>query len=213
MKKLKPGELESWAKEQGLHRLLGVDEAGISSLAGPVVAAAVCLPDDHELHDINDSKKLSEEKRKSLYNDILFYAKCVGIGIVKAAEIDEIGIRKATFLAWKRAVESACEKGYVPQAVLVDGPCEHPDLEYPQFAFTKGDCRSWNIAAASIVAKVTRDWLMVQQHQRRPEYGFGQNKGYSTPQHKMMLKKYGPCELHRKSYRPVKDAFDFHQET
>ena len=212
MRKFKPGELEQWAKERGLHRILGVDEAGVSPLAGPVVGAAVYLPDDHELYDIDDSKRISEGKRNKLYDDILFFAISYGIGVVSPREIDKIGIRHATFLAWKRAVEIACAEGYVPQAVLVDGHAEHPDLAYPQFAFIKGDNRSWNIAAASILAKVTRDRLMVSYSEKWPEYGFAQNKGYSTPQHKMMLKKHGICAIHRHSFRPVKEAKEQHED-
>jgi ribonuclease HII len=212
MRKFKPGELERWAKKQGLHRILGVDEVGVSPLAGPVVAAAICLPDDHELYDIDDSKRLSEAKRNKLYDDILFFAKVCGIGVVSSQTIDDIGIRQATFLAWKRAVVNACEHGYVPQAILVDGQVEHPDLEYVQFAFVKGDNRSWNIAAASIVAKVTRDRLMTSYSEKWPEYEFAQNKGYSTPQHKMMLKKHGLCAIHRNSFRPVKEAKELHSD-
>ena len=142
MRKFKPGEIERWAKEQELHRILGVDEAGVSPLAGPVVAAAVYLPDDHELYDIDDSKRLSAGRRHQLYEDILFFANTYGIGVVSPKEVDEIGIRHATFLAWKRAIDAACRGGYTPQMVLIDGQVEHPDLKYLQFAFIKGDDRS-----------------------------------------------------------------------
>ena len=212
MRKFKPGEIERWAKEQELHRILGVDEAGVSPLAGPVVAAAVCLPEDHELYDIDDSKRLSEGKRNKLYSDILFFAKTYGVGVVSPKEIDEIGIRQATFLAWKRAIKAACGNEYIPQVVVIDGQVEHPDLEYPQFAFVKGDNRSWNIAAASILAKVTRDRLMIGHSEKWSHYGFDRNKGYSTPEHKMMLKKHGPCSIHRQSFRPVQEAQELHSD-
>ena len=212
MRKFRPGEIEIWAKEQGLTCILGIDEAGVSPLAGPVVAAAVCLPDNHDMYDIDDSKRLSENKRNKLYDDIIFHAKVFGIGIVSPAEIDSTGIRHGVFLAWERAIMDACEGDFIPDAVLVDGKWKHPTLDYPQFAFVKGDNRSWNIAAASILAKVTRDRLMCEYGERWSHYGFAKHKGYSTPQHVMMLKKFGPCYIHRRSFRPVREAVEMHQE-
>ncbi len=179
--------------------VLGIDEAGRGPLAGPVVAAAVIIPEYFdELSEINDSKKLTEKKRERLYSHIM--KKCVvGIGMADEGEIDSINILNSTFLAMRRAIRKIPENiSY--DIVLVDG--NHKIREYggSQEAIIKGDCKSLSIAAASIVAKVTRDRLLVEIDREFPEYGFARHKGYGTKTHKEVLLFIGPCRYHRKSF-------------
>lgn len=176
--------------------IAGVDEAGRGPLAGPVVAAAVILHPGAEILGINDSKKLSEKKRETLYPEILDKAMAVGIGIVSAARIDEINILQATYEAMRKAVEGLC---FSPDLLLVDA-VTIPGLAVKQVPIIKGDAKSLSIGAASIVAKVTRDRLMRELDAIYPEYGFEGHKGYGTAAHIAALKEFGPCPVHRRSF-------------
>ena len=177
--------------------IVGVDEAGRGPLAGPVIAAAVIVHEYFpELSEINDSKKLTEKKREKLYN--LIMEKCVvGIGSSDEVEIDSINILNATFSAMKRAVEKIEAKYYI---ILVDGNHKIRGYEKEQEAIVKGDSKSLSIAAASIVAKVTRDRLLLNMDKEFPEYGFARHKGYGTKLHREMIISHGPCKYHRKSF-------------
>ena len=188
---------EHAAQEQGFALICGVDEAGRGPLAGPVCAAAVILPQDLEIEGLNDSKKLTEKKRDALYNIITEKAIAYGIAMATEQEIDEINILQATFLAMRRAVEQLSVR---PSFVLVDGNRE-PDLgDLPLKTVVKGDSLSANIAAASILAKVTRDRYMVEMDARYPEYGFAVHKGYGTQKHYEALRQYDACPIHRRSF-------------
>ncbi len=176
--------------------IAGVDEAGRGPLAGPVVAAAVILHPGAEILGINDSKKLSEKKRETLYPEILDKAMAVGIGIVSAARIDEINILQATYEAMRKAVEGLC---FSPDLLLVDA-VTIPGLAVKQVPIIKGDAKSLSIGAASIVAKVTRDRLMRELDAIYPQYGFEGHKGYGTAAHIAALKEFGPCPVHRRSF-------------
>jgi len=180
----------------------GIDEAGRGPLAGPVVAASVILDPESPIVGLADSKKLTTKRRASLFSEIKFNARAWGIGYATAAEIDEINIHQATLLAMRRAY-MAMNK--VAHHVYVDG-LHVPELQVPCTAVVKGDRLIAEISAASIVAKVTRDTQMEAYHQDLPQYGFNQHKGYPTAQHIAALQEFGPCKLHRKSYKPVKDA-------
>ena len=197
---------ELFQKAKGINVIAGIDEAGRGPLAGPVVASAVILPDllsnsDYEQWEgINDSKKLSAKKRERLYNRIIEYPKAyVGIGIVSERKIDEINILRATQMAMRIALNNL---PVIPQFVLVDG-MTIPDVKIRQQKIINGDCLSLSIASASIIAKVTRDNIMRDYHQKYPQYGFNRHKGYGTKEHFRLLKQYGYCRIHRKSFRPV----------
>ena len=188
---------EHEAMEKGYSLICGVDEAGRGPLAGPVCAAAVILPTDLDIPGLNDSKKLTEKKRDELYDIITAQAVAYGIAMVSEEEIDEINILQATFLAMKRAVESLAVK---PDFVLIDGNRE-PDLEdLPLKTIVKGDSRSANIAAASILAKVTRDRYMTELDAVYPQYGFAVHKGYGTKKHYAALEAFDACPAHRKTF-------------
>ncbi len=176
----------------------GVDEAGRGPLAGPVVAAAVILDRRRVPHGIDDSKKLGEEARETLYERIV-RAHGWGVGIVEVEEIDRINIYHATMLAMTRAVDAL---GIEPGMVLVDGNAL-PKWRYPARAIVSGDALSRSIAAASIVAKVTRDRMMREYDLVHPGYGWRQNKGYGTAEHRAALLELGPTPLHRRSFAPV----------
>lgn len=182
--------------DEGYSLICGVDEAGRGPLAGPVCAAAVILPRDLEIEGLNDSKKLTEKRREALYDIIVEKAVAYGIAFASEKEIDEINILQATFLAMQRAVErlSVC-----PDMVLVDGNRE-PELNLPVKTIVKGDSLSANIAAASILAKVTRDRLMLEQDKIYPEYGFALHKGYGTKAHYAALREHGACPIHRQTF-------------
>jgi ribonuclease HII len=190
---------ENQLKLEGYSLVAGIDEAGRGSLSGPVVAAAVILPYRLFLPYIKDSKKLSSQKRTELYCSILNKAKDVGIGVVGAKIIDRINIAQASFLAMKKAILDLKE---VPDYLLVDG-FKIPHLNIFQIPLIKGEDKSISIAAASIVAKVYRDNIMIQYDQKYPQYLFKKNKGYGTKEHLKALLKYGPSEIHRKSYKRV----------
>jgi ribonuclease HII len=184
---------------RGFRYVTGIDEVGRGPLAGPVVAAAVVLPKEAQLHAVKDSKLLGLARREACYRDICSCAHDVGIGFVEAAEIDRINILQATFKAMIMAVEKL---QHPPDYLLIDGPYRLP-LLIEQEGIIRGDRLSISIACASIVAKVHRDALMSQYHQLYPDYGFARNKGYGTAQHLEALRSCGPCPLHRVSFRGV----------
>lgn len=188
---------ERACRAEGFTTVCGVDEAGRGPLAGPVCAAAVILPQDLEIEGLNDSKKLTEKRREALYDVIVREAVAYGIAFADEKEIDEINILQATFLAMRRAVEQLSVR---PSIVLVDGNRE-PDLgDLPVKTIVKGDSLSANIAAASILAKVTRDRFMLEQDAIYPQYGFAVHKGYGTKAHYAALTQYGACPIHRRSF-------------
>ena len=176
--------------------ICGVDEAGRGPLAGPVYAAAVILPRDWILPGLNDSKKVPDKRRRELYDQIVDGALAFGIGSASAGEIDELNILQATFLAMKRAVSQLQTK---PDLILVDGNQE-PQLDVPVRTIVKGDGKSANIAAASILAKVSRDRYMEAMGEQSPQYDFAIHKGYGTKRHYEALRTYGPCPIHRMSF-------------
>ena len=191
-------ELTMWEIEDslGLHPICGVDEAGRGPLAGPVCAAAVILPEHLQIPGLTDSKKLTDKKRRELFPIIQEQAIAYCIGLASESEIDEINILQATFLAMGRALEQLSVR---PALALIDGNRE-TDFGLPVKTVVKGDSLSANIAAASILAKVTRDNLMLELAQQYPEYGFDIHKGYGTKAHYEALRTYGPCPIHRRSF-------------
>lgn len=174
----------------------GIDEAGRGPLCGPVVAAAVILPDEYNILYINDSKKLSETKRKEVYKEIDKYAIAYGVGIVSPERIDEINILQATY----EAMRTAIHKLSVTPDILLNDAVTIPMVDIKQVPIIKGDAKSQSIAAASIVAKVTRDHLMEEYDKLYPEYGFAKHKGYGTAAHIKAIKEYGPCPIHRRTF-------------
>ena len=177
--------------------ICGVDEAGRGPLAGPVYAAAVILSPDRPIEGLNDSKKLSEKKREALYDVIIENAEAYCIASASVAEIEEYNILGATYLAMTRAVEGLSVQ---PQLALIDGNRIPPQLNVAAQTVIKGDAQSESIAAASILAKVTRDRLLVELDAQYPQYGFAVHKGYGTKAHTAALKEYGPCPEHRPSF-------------
>lgn len=182
--------------QQGFKVVCGIDEAGRGPLAGPVYAAAVILKKGQTIEGVNDSKKLSEKKRETLYNKIIDECLAYAIGVADEKEIDEINILQATFLAMKRAVDGLSVK---PDCALVDGN-QIPPLDCSVSTIIKGDSKSESIAAASILAKVERDRYMLKMAQKYPQYCFEKHKGYGTKLHYEMIEKYGICDIHRKSF-------------
>lgn len=176
--------------------ICGIDEVGRGPFAGPVVAGAVILPKDDPILYLNDSKKLSEKKREALYDEIMERAVATGIGIVSPARIDEINILQATYEAMRMAISKL---GVKPDLLLNDA-VTIPEVDIAQVPIIKGDAKSVSIAAASIIAKVTRDRLMVEYDKLMPEYGFAGHKGYGSAAHIEALKKYGPSPIHRKTF-------------
>ena len=188
-------ELSLW--DRGMSSIAGVDEAGRGPLAGPVVAAAVIFPRAVSIEGVDDSKQLTEQRREHLFQLIQSRALSIGIGIVDHEVIDRINILQATTVAMTKAIESLALR---PDFVLVDGNSfKHESWPYQNIVH--GDARSFTIAAASIVAKVTRDRLMREYHLRFPRYGFASHKGYGTRQHLEAIRKHGLCEIHRRSFR------------
>lgn len=176
--------------------LCGIDEVGRGPLAGPVVAGAVILPEDCEILYLNDSKKLSEKKRELLYDEIMEKAIAVGIGAVSPERIDEINILQATYEAMRIAISRLS----VRPDLLLNDAVTIPQVDIPQVPIIKGDAKSVSIAAASIIAKVTRDRMMVQYEELYPGYEFASNKGYGSARHIAALKEIGPCPIHRRSF-------------
>lgn len=190
-------EREAWAS--GVTPVAGVDEAGRGPLAGPVVAAAVVFPDERPVARLNDSKKLPPEDRQAVYEALVECGAQVGVGVADVDEINRFNILGATRLAWSRAVEALPAR---PALVLIDGNLRAP-LAIPQRALVRGDARCASIAAASVIAKVTRDRLMLEIDRRHPQYGFARHKGYATAEHLDALRRWGPSPVHRYVFLPA----------
>lgn len=188
--------LENEIYASGVNILCGVDEAGRGPLAGPVCAAAVVLPRGLEIPGLNDSKKLSEKKREALYDVIISSAAAYGIAFADVEEIERLNILHATFLAMNRAIAQLSVR---PELALIDGN-RNSDIEMPSRCIVKGDSRCADIAAASILAKVTRDRYMIKMAEQYPQYGFEQHKGYGTKQHYAAIREFGPSPAHRMSF-------------
>ena len=198
---MKDETLDLWlyehaAAQEGFRCICGIDEAGRGPLAGPVCAAAVVLPPDAEIDGLNDSKKLTDKKRRALYDVITAQALAYGIAFADEKEIDEINILQAAFLAMRRAFERL---GVQPDLALIDGN-RAPGLPCAERTIVGGDGKSASIAAASILAKVTRDRLMENYDAQYPQYGFAVHKGYGTKRHYAALHEYGPCPIHRTTF-------------
>ena len=183
-------------KYEYLGPVCGIDEAGRGPLAGPVVAAAVILPQDCEILYLNDSKKLSPYRRELLYDEIITRALSVGVGIVGPLRIDEINILQSDYEAMCEALGQL----RIMPAVLLNDAVTIPQVTIPQVPIIKGDAKSVSIAAASVIAKVTRDRIMLEYDDLFPDYGFAQHKGYGSAAHIAAIRKYGPCPIHRKSF-------------
>lgn len=190
---------ELQARSRGFKQIAGIDEAGRGPLAGPVVAAAVILQPDQPIEGVNDSKKLSEKRREQLFELIMMQAAAVGIGLADAETIDRINILQATRQAMLEAVRTLPDS---PDYLLIDG-ITTIDSPLPQQTIKQGDSRSASIAAASIIAKVTRDRLMLDYDVLYPAYGFARHKGYGSAMHLEALQKYGPCPIHRMTFARV----------
>ena len=181
--------------------IAGVDEAGRGPLAGPVVSAAVILNPQANLRGLNDSKKLSADKRQSLSNEIKIHSVSWSIGVATVQEIDDINILRASLLSMTRAIKNLSE---VPEKVIVDGQYT-PEIDVPCEAIIRGDSLVESIMAASILAKVERDKIMLELDKKYPNYRFGQHKGYPTKIHMDALREFGPCIEHRQSFKPIKN--------
>jgi len=199
-------DLYSYERElinQGISLIAGVDEVGRGPLVGPVVTSAVILPLNYKLEGLTDSKKLTEKKREKFYDIIMHDAISVGIGIIDAKIIDEVNIYEATKLAMKEAIDKLDVK---PEHVLIDAmPL---DIDIPHTSIIKGDAKSLSIAAASVIAKVTRDRMMYELDKKYPMYNYKKNKGYPTKEHIEMINKYGLIDGYRLTYGPVKEFLE-----
>ena len=196
-----PLAFERGARAEGYRLIAGLDEAGRGPLAGPVVAAAVVLPDGLLIPGVNDSKLVDEGARERLYDVIVREALGYGIGVADVATIDAVNILQATIIAMEHAVAALPRR---PDYLLIDA-LTLPGITIPQNGIIKGDRRSHSIAAASIIAKVSRDRMMCELHDRHPEYNFKGHKGYGTKEHLALIRKHGPCEAHRKTFRPISE--------
>lgn len=192
-------EKELW--KNGINLIAGMDEVGRGPLIGPVVTACVILPKDFVLEGLTDSKKLSEKKREEFYDYIMEHAISVGIGIMDEKVIDEVNIYEATKLAMYQAVEKSKVK---PEHVLIDA-MKLDKLEMPSTSIIKGDAKSISIAAASVIAKVTRDRMMIELDKKYPMYGFKSHKGYPTKKHIEAIKEYGLIDGYRKTFKPISE--------
>lgn len=190
-------EIENRLRSEGYVNICGVDEAGRGPLAGPVCAAAVILPDGLIIDGLDDSKKLSEKKREQLFEIIKENALAYSVGFADVPEIEEYNILNATFLAMNRAINSLVVK---PDYCLIDGNRTPKGILFPSETVVKGDSKSYSVAAASILAKVTRDRLMTEYAEKYPEYNFAKHKGYGTKEHYEAIRKYGVCAIHRLSF-------------
>jgi ribonuclease HII len=186
-------------RNNGFQRIAGIDEAGRGPLAGPVVAAAVVLKGNTRIKGLRDSKKVPEKERESLFIEIRDTALDIGIGIVNHEDIDRINILRASKLAMKLAVENLSE---LPDFLVIDA-VSLPSIPIKQLFPIKGESVSASVAAASIIAKVTRDRIMYEYHNQYPQYNFNKHKGYSTKEHMELIRLYGPCPIHRKSFCKV----------
>lgn len=196
---------EKSVKKMGYKAIAGIDEAGRGPLAGPVVAAALIAPDDLILEGVTDSKKLSEKQREVLFDILATHPDIIySVGIIDAKRIDEINILQATFEAMQLACQNLAAN---PDYLLIDGN-QMPDIAIPMMGIIKGDSKSHTIGAASIIAKHTRDKLMLEYHEKYPQYCFDKHKGYGTKLHKEMLDRHGICDIHRKSFAPIKKILD-----
>jgi ribonuclease HII len=199
-------EHEEALRQTGVSVIAGIDEAGRGPLAGPVVAAAVILPDGFSHEKLTDSKKLTEPQRETIYLELTSRADiCWTASVSEPDEIDRINILRATHQAMRRA---AAALATLPQHVLIDGLPVLP-FPFPQTAIVKGDAKSFSIAAASVIAKVTRDRIMLEMDALYPVYGFAQHKGYGTGLHLERLRKHGPSPIHRKTFAPVAKQLEF----
>ena len=174
----------------------GIDEVGRGPLAGPVVTACVIMPKDIRIPYVNDSKKVSEKRREALYDIIMEKAIAVGIGMSSQERIDEINILQATYEAMRKAINNL----KIKPDILLNDAVNIPEVDIPQVPIIKGDAKSFTIACASIIAKVTRDRMMVELDKEYPEYGFAKHKGYGTKAHTDAIRQFGPCPLHRKTF-------------
>lgn len=188
--------IENEYREKGFNIICGVDEAGRGPLAGPVYAAAVILPSDCVIEGLNDSKKLTEKKREVLFDEIKEKALAYGIASADEKEIDEINILNATFLAMKRAIASLSVR---PDLALIDGN-QKPHTDIEEVTVIKGDAKSMSIAAASVLAKVSRDRFMLEMAEKYPQYEFARHKGYGTKLHYEKIAQYGVCDIHRRTF-------------
>lgn len=190
-------EFEKAAVNSGFSCICGVDEAGRGPLAGPVCAAAVILPEGAVIEGLDDSKKLTEKKREKLYDVIKTTAVAYSVAYGTLEEIETVNILEATYLAMNRAIEGLSVK---PDFALIDGNRVPRGIKIPCETIVKGDSKSMSVAAASVLAKVTRDRLMLEYDKKYPEYNFKKHKGYGTKEHTELIKQYGPCEIHRLSF-------------
>lgn len=190
-------EFEKAAVNSGFSCICGVDEAGRGPLAGPVCAAAVILPEGAVIEGLDDSKKLTEKKRERLYDIIKETAVAYSVAYGTLEEIETVNILEATYLAMNRAIEGLNVK---PDFALIDGNRVPRGIKIPCETIVKGDSKSMSVAAASVLAKVTRDRLMLEYDKKYPEYNFKKHKGYGTKEHTELIKQYGPCEIHRLSF-------------
>lgn len=196
-------------REKGITLIAGVDEVGRGPLVGPVVAACVVLPEEFILDGLTDSKKLSEKKRDFYFDEIKKIALGVGVGIIDEKKIDEVNIYEATKLAMKEAIND-CLKNCKIEHILIDAmPLE---LDIPTTSIIKGDLKSITISAASVIAKVTRDRMLDELHEKFPMYDFKKNKGYPTKKHLEAIEEFGILPEHRRSYGPVKNYIETHKE-
>ena len=190
-------EEENKLYEQGIEYICGIDEAGRGPLAGPVVVGAVIMPKDSFIEGVNDSKKISEKKREKIYEQILEEAVAYSIGVIDRDVIDDINILNATKLGVKKAVSTLKQR---PEVIMVDALTGIDTDGIPYISVVKGDAKNYSIAAASIIAKVTRDRMMKEWDEVYPDYGFAKHKGYGTAEHIRIIIEKGPCLIHRKSF-------------
>lgn len=196
------GDVEAMLIDKGYQAICGVDEVGRGPLAGPVVAAAVIVPPELEIPGVDDSKKLTAARREQAFDTIVNLELPCAVGVIDNECIDKMNILKASLMAMRKAVMDLRQS---PDFVLVDGSYPIPNISQPQFAVVGGDRRCQAIAAASIVAKVTRDRIMDRYQALYPSFTFSQHKGYPTAVHLDELREHGPCEIHRRTFKPVAD--------
>jgi len=197
--------LEEMLIQKGYQTLCGVDEVGRGPLAGPVVAAAVIMPPEMKIEGLKDSKKLTALQREKIFEKIVNLGLPCAIGIIDNENIDKINILKASLMAMRKAVMDLKQ---APDFVLVDGNYLIPNLDLPQYAIIGGDARIQSISAASVIAKVTRDRIMDRYEALYPSFSFSKHKGYPTPEHLNELKEHGPCDIHRKTFKPVAELIN-----